>query len=74
MKINKNQDIRKFLVEKRKLKNEDSKNKANSCDNKLQSPPQRPEINKAFVGLGSCDNVQTERSIFEYANWARLLV
>ena len=26
-------------------------------------------INKAFVGLGSCDNVQTERSIFKYANW-----
>ena len=25
--------------------------------------------NKAFVGLGSCDNVQTERSIFKYANW-----
>ena len=25
--------------------------------------------NKAFVGLGSCDNVQTEWSIFEYANW-----
>ena len=22
-------------------------------------------INKAFVGLGSCDNVQTERNIFE---------
>ena len=30
--------------------------------------------NKAFVGLGSCDNVQTERSIFEYANWPRLQV
>merc|ERR1719317_1521788 len=29
-------------------------------------------INKAFVGLGSCDNVQTERIIFEYANWPRL--
>ena len=28
--------------------------------------------NKAFVGLGSCDNVQTERSIFEYANWPKL--
>ena len=27
------------------------------------------EKNKAFVGLGSCDNVQTEWSIFEYANW-----
>ena len=26
-------------------------------------------LNKAFVGLGSCDNVQAERSIFEYANW-----
>ena len=25
--------------------------------------------NKAFVGLGGCDNVQTERKIFEYANW-----
>ena len=23
--------------------------------------------NKAFVGLGSCDNVQTERSIFKLA-------
>ena len=28
--------------------------------------------NKAFVTLGSCDNVQTERSIFEYANWPKL--
>ena len=28
-------------------------------------------LNKAFVGLGSCDNVQTKRSIFEYANWPR---
>ena len=25
--------------------------------------------NKAFVGLRSCDNVQTETSIFKYANW-----
>ena len=25
--------------------------------------------NKAFGGLGSCDNVQAERSISEYANW-----
>ena len=30
--------------------------------------------NKAFVGLGSCDNVQTERKIFEYANWPRLYI
>merc|ERR1712121_510240 len=30
--------------------------------------------NKAFVGLGSCDNVQTERDIFEYANWPRLQI
>ena len=30
--------------------------------------------NKAFIGLGSCDNVQTERSIFEYANWSRLYI
>ena len=30
--------------------------------------------NKAFVRLGSCDNIQTERSIFEYANWPRLQV
>ena len=29
-------------------------------------------LNKAFVGLGSCDNVQAERSIFEYANWPKL--
>ena len=28
--------------------------------------------NKAFVALGSCDNVQTERSIFEYANWLKV--
>ena len=27
-----------------------------------------PHRNKAFVGLGSCDNVQTETSIFKYAN------
>ena len=25
--------------------------------------------NKAFVGHGSCDNVQTERSSIDYANW-----
>ena len=30
------------------------------------------QLNKAFVGLGSCDNVQTERSIFKYANWPKL--
>ena len=30
--------------------------------------------NKAFVGLGSCDNVQTERSIIKYANWPRLQI
>ena len=28
--------------------------------------------NKAFVGLGSCDNVQTEMPILEYANWPKL--
>ena len=28
--------------------------------------------NKAFIGLRSCDKEQTERSIFEYANWPRL--
>ena len=32
------------------------------------------DVNKAFVGLESCDNVQIERSIFEYANWKRLQV
>ena len=30
--------------------------------------------NKAFVGLGSCDKVQTERKIFEYANWPKLKI
>ena len=30
--------------------------------------------NKAFVGLKSCDNVQTETKIFEYANWPRLQI
>ena len=30
--------------------------------------------NKAFVGLRSCNYVQTERSIFKYANWPRLQV
>ena len=30
--------------------------------------------NKAFAGLGSCDNAQTERSIFEYANWPWLQI
>ena len=29
------------------------------------------ELNKVFVGLGSCDNVQTESSIFENANWSK---
>ena len=32
------------------------------------------KYNKAFVGLGRCDNVQTERLIFEYANWQRLQI
>ena len=27
--------------------------------------------NKAFIGLRSCDNVQTEKPIFEDANWPR---
>ena len=31
-------------------------------------------VNKAFVGLKSCDNVQTETSIFKYANWPMLQV
>ena len=30
--------------------------------------------NKAFIGLGSCDNVQIERIIFEYENWPRLQI
>ena len=29
------------------------------------------ELNKVFVGLGSCDNVQTESSIFENADWPK---
>ena len=28
--------------------------------------------NKAFIELGSCDNVQSERSFFKYANWPKL--
>ena len=30
--------------------------------------------NKAFGGLGSCNNIQTERLIFKYANWPRLQI
>ena len=30
--------------------------------------------NKSFVRLWSCDNVQTERKIFEYAHWPRLQI
>ena len=30
------------------------------------------EKNKAFSGLRSCDNVQTEGSVFKYANWPKL--
>ena len=30
--------------------------------------------NKAFVGLRSCDNVQTETSIFKYANWSSMVL
>ena len=33
---------------------------------------EKSQNNKAFVGLRSSDNVQTERSIFEYANWQKL--
>ena len=40
----------------------------------LPRNPSYAWINKAFVGLGSCDNVQTERKIFEYANWPRLQI
>ena len=42
---------------------------------RLERRPLMPKTNvhwhkkKAFVGHGSCDNVQTERSIFECANW-----
>ena len=32
----------------------------------------RLKNNKAFFELGSCDNVQTERSIFKYSNWPKL--
>ena len=31
-------------------------------------------LNKAYVRLTSCHNVQTERKIFEYANWSRLQI
>ena len=31
-------------------------------------------VNKAFVSLGSCNKVQTERLIFKYANWPRLQI
>ena len=40
----------------------------NSCDLPGLAP-HCLKLNKAFVGLGSCDNVQAERSFFEYANW-----
>ena len=30
--------------------------------------------NMAFVGLGSCDNIQTKRSIFEYTNQPKLQI
>ena len=29
-------------------------------------------LNKAFVGLKSCYSIQTERSIFKYANCSKL--
>ena len=41
---------------------------------KLTDPMFSQGLNKAFVGHGSCDNVQTERKIFEYANWPRLQI
>ena len=31
-------------------------------------------LNKDFVGLRSCNNAQTERLIFKYANWPRLQI
>ena len=35
--------------------------------NRIQSTEQKTQNleNKVFVGLGSCDNVQTEKTIFE---------
>ena len=30
------------------------------------------ELNKAFEGLGRCDNVEAERVIFKYAKWQKL--
>ena len=30
--------------------------------------------NKDYVGLARCDNIQTRRKIFEYANWPRLKI
>ena len=50
-----------------------TENKHNLSITKAQILPQ-DELNKAFVGLGSCDNVQTKRKIFEYANWPRLKI
>ena len=32
------------------------------------------ELNNTFIRLGSCDNIQTERSIFEDINWPMLQV
>ena len=39
-----------------------------------QQTGRKPHRNKAFVGLRNCDNVKTERSIFEYAKWPRLQI
>ena len=63
MKKQQNERIKvKNKVEKMELKNE------------VKQKIKLTLINKAFVGLGSCENVQTERSIFKYANWPRLQI
>ena len=43
-------------------------------ENKMFAVYKRVRLFKkqAFIGLGSGNNIQTERSIFEYANWPRL--
>ena len=58
---------------KNDAKNEDDNKKEDGPKN--ENYPENEDYiknKKAFDGLGSCDNVQTERSIFEYANWPGL--
>ena len=48
--------------------------KIKSADYILEVQNTKHKMSKVFIRLRSCNNFQTERSIFEYGNWPRLQI